>query len=160
MENRNPLPVSPDVARLPEQQLLELIHASLELSGRFILTVTGCSMAPTLHHLHDRVELLPPGVRPPKPGEIVLFRRAGGGCILHRILRREKDGFRVNGDAQNWTEWIRTEQVIAVVGRICRNGRWICCDAPWYRCYQALWRGLLPCRGVLGRIHKFVRKCR
>lgn len=146
------------MTRLPEQQLLALIETSLELSGRFVLTVTGSSMAPTLHHLRDRVELLPPSVRPPKPGEIVLFRRARGGCILHRILRRENSGFRVNGDAQSWTEQIHPEQVIAVVSRICRNGKWIDCDAPLYQLWQSLWRLLLPCRSLLFRFRRLTAK--
>lgn len=146
------------MTRLPEQQLLALIETSLELSGRFVLTVTGSSMAPTLHHLRDRVELLPPSARPPKPGEIVLFRRARGGCILHRILRRENGGFRVNGDAQSWTEQIHPDQVIAVVGRICRNGKWIDCDAPLYRLRQSLWRLLLPCRSLLFRLRRLTAR--
>lgn len=151
MEQHNQAPGGLNVTRLPEHQLLELIRTSLAVSGRFVLTVTGNSMAPTLHHLRDQVELLPPEVRPPKPGEIVLFHRSCGGCILHRILRRKKGLFLINGDAQGWTEQIRPDQVIAVVGRFCRSGKWISCDAPRYRVYQTLWQMLYPWRAFISR---------
>lgn len=141
-----------NVTRLPPEVLLELIQTSLDVSGRFVLTVTGNSMAPTLHHLRDQVELYAPQDRPPQPGDIVLFRRSGGRCILHRIVRRESDGFRINGDAQGWTEHIRADQVIAVAGRICRNGRWIRCDTPLYRLYGFVWRLLLPYRALMSRL--------
>lgn len=146
-----------DVIRLPEEQLLELIRASLEASGRFVLTVTGNSMAPTLHHLRDRVELISPERKSLKPGAIILFRRAEGGCILHRILRRENNGFRVSGDAQSWTEWIPAEQVIAVVSRLQRKGKWISCRAPVYCGYQILWRRLLPFRRLMSRLRDLRR---
>lgn len=143
---------------MPGETLLPIIRETLSCGGKFVLTVTGSSMAPTLHHKKDRVELVSPEVRRPKKGEIVLFQRLTGECVLHRVLE-EKDGLlHINGDAQRWTEWIHHQQIVGVVSRICRNGCWRSCDERSYRGYVALWRMTKPLRPTLIRLRNLLRK--
>lgn len=137
---------------LPEEKLLPIIRETLGCGGKFVLTVTGNSMAPTLHHLKDKVELVSPLVRPAARGEIVLFQRLTGECILHRVMERKDHRLRINGDAQTWTEVIHAGQVLGVVSRFQRNGRWYDCDRIAYRAYVALWRMLRPFRPMLFRL--------
>ncbi len=133
------------------KDLVPVICETLEHNGSFTLTVTGNSMRPFLRHLSDNVELVSCEARPPKTGDIVFFRRSSGEYILHRIIGKRGDMFVINGDAQNWTEKIPPESIIAVVSKIERNGKAISCDAPLYRAAHALWRCTRIVRPVIFR---------
>lgn len=142
---------------LPAEKLLPILTEAINCGGRFVLTVTGNSMTPTLHHLKDRVELISVDQRPIAKGEIILFRRITGECILHRVLREENKLLLVNGDAQTWVEWVSPKQVLAVVSRIQRNGKWVNCDGKRYRAYVALWRRINPLRPYVFKVVHFIR---
>lgn len=123
---------------LPPQVLIPEIIRTVR-TGPFILRVTGSSMAPTLKNGRSLVELVAPTV-PPVRGQILLFCRENGQCVLHRCIGVADDGtVTVNGDAQDWTEQIRPEQIIARVSRICRTDCWQDCDSAACRAYAALW---------------------
>ena len=121
--------------------------------------MTGNSMAPTLHHLADKVELVSPEVRAVKRGEIILFQRGTGECILRRVLRMDENKIVVNGDAQTWTETVLPCQVVGVVSRILRKDTWHSCNSLYYRTLVAIWRVLRPLRPtffcVWGWFHKY-----
>lgn len=137
------------------EELVPVIREVLEAGGAFTLKVTGFSMTPTLKHLRDQVQLVSPDVRPPRTGEIVFFDRGTGVYVLHRIIKQLPDGqLRINGDAQDWTECIRREQIIGVVSRIERRGRWISCDAPVYRGWVKVWGLTRPVRPFLFRMRR------
>ena len=142
---------------LPAEKLLPILTAAVNCGGRFVLTVTGNSMTPTLHHLKDRVELVSVDQRPVRKGEIILFRRATGECILHRVLREENQLYRVNGDAQTWVEWVSPKRVLAVVSRVQRNGKWISCDGKRYRVYVWLWSRIIPLRPCVFKVIRLFR---
>lgn len=134
------------------EELVPVIREVLEAGGAFTLKVTGYSMTPTLKHLRDQVQLVSPAVRPARTGEIVFFEREGGVFVLHRIIGVLPEGrLLINGDAQNWTESILPEQIIGVVNRMERRGRWISCDRPFYRMWVKVWGTLRPLRPFLLR---------
>ncbi|OUP82433.1 hypothetical protein B5F07_14055 [Lachnoclostridium sp. An169] len=135
------------------EELVSLMNREFSTGRPLQLTVTGYSMGPCLKHLRDQVVLVPPEKRALKRGEIVFFRRTDGKCVLHRILRAEKEGvFVVNGDAQAWTEDIRKEQILAAAKAVIRKERYISCDGKRYRIFVALWQMLFPVRGIMIRI--------
>lgn len=142
---------------LPTEKLLPILTEAINCGGRFVLTVTGNSMTPTLHHLKDRVELVSVTQRPIAKGEIVLFRRSTGECILHRVVAIEGQLLLVNGDAQTWVEWVSSARVLGVVSRIQRGGKWIRCDGKRYRAYVALWRLIIPLRPYVFKTYRFIR---
>ena len=143
----------PDSLRtLPPETLVPILQETLEQGSSFVLVVTGSSMLPTLCSRVDKVELVSPRVRPVRKGEIVFFRRSTGEYILHRVLRKEQDSLCINGDAQVWTENILSQQVIGVVNRFTRKGRWISCNSWGYRVYVAAWRLVKPLRPAIFRL--------
>lgn len=133
----------------------DTVSQILAQGGSFLLTVTGNSMRPTLVPGRDQVELTAPGGV--KPGDILFFRRDDGSYILHRLLRGG-DVLTVNGDSQSWTETVRPSQVVGVVSRILRNGRWIAVDSLPMRLYSRLWPVTRSVRPVLIRAKNGFRK--
>lgn len=138
--------------------LAPVIQDVVESGGVFPLVVTGRSMTPTMHPQRDKVFLVSPKKRLPKKKEIVLFKRDDDTYVLHRIIGKDKDGrLKINGDAQNWTEWIRQEQIIAVVDAVERKGKKFSSDSPKYRCYLWLWGFTRPFRPALFRVNRLLR---
>ncbi len=120
-------------------------------------TVTGESMSPFLRHGRDQVLLSAPAT-PPVRGDIVLFRRANGQYVLHRVLRRMKDGnYAIIGDAQQQIESpISPTQIIATVTQVCRNGKPLTPKSFLWRFFAGPWLTMLPLRPFLRRLARFV----
>ncbi|MBQ9838940.1 MAG: S24/S26 family peptidase [Oscillospiraceae bacterium] len=127
---------------LTPQHLAEGVIPAIEAGGRFQLTVTGSSMAPTLHP-GDAVLL--EKAEKPKVGDILLFRRADGSYILHRCIAVSGGRLTMNGDAQSWTEQISPAQVCAVAAMLFRKGKW---EKPG-RLYGRVWPMTRRLRPVL-----------
>lgn len=134
--------------RVSARELMPQVLSALDGGGKFVLSVTGGSMLPSLKPGRDQVELSKISVL--RKGQILLFRRQTGEYILHRVVKVLPDGMlRMNGDAQTWTEAIFPEQAVAVVTRLCRKGRWYPCGTAADKCYATLWGLTRPIRGVL-----------
>ena len=131
------------------EQLMRLMEEEFANGRAVSLTVTGSSMEPFLRDKRDQVFLVAPERRSLRAGEIIFFRRDDGSCVLHRVLKVEKDVFTVNGDAQTWTEKVQKRQILAVVEGIVRKGHYLPCDRPLYRYINAFWRLCRPFRGIL-----------
>lgn len=145
------------------EHLVELLSLQLE-HGCATLAVTGASMMPMLRHGRDlvRLERLE---RPPRRGDVLLYRRESGQYILHRVVRAEKKtGLWCSGDNQWQEEAILPTQVLAVVCAFCRKGKWYTVDHLGYQMYVRLWVGLFPFRQPilvlrrrLGRLRRRIR---
>ena len=120
------------------------------LKATVVLTVTGGSMLPLLAGGRDRVTLGPVPERL-RRGEVLLYRRADGSYVLHRLTGFGQDGTLVFcGDRQNEPErGIRPEQVIAQAVAFERKGHFFTRRAPGYRVYCALWPRLRWCRQAI-----------
>lgn len=134
---------------IESRDLIPLVRQALNDGGQFKLLVTGGSMFPFIKHLRDSVFLVHPSSRKTRRGDIVLIERETKQLVLHRIIKMKPDGFIMNGDAQNWDEFVPFEQVVAVVSKIERKGRLISCDSRGYRFLSGLWMLLRPFRGLL-----------
>lgn len=149
------------ITTLAIPQLIEKMRTVTAAGGTFPLRVMGYSMNPTLGSARDTVYLVSPKERPPKKDEIVFFVRPDGRGVLHRLIRVLPDGsFLINGDAQNWTETIQPEQVIAVVSHFERKNRQIACDGRIYRMYVRLWGFLRPARPAICGIFRLLGRIR
>ena len=137
---------------LEPQVLLEEYRRLLQTDGRIDalpLQVSGNSMAPFLRHGRDTV-YLSRLTRPARRGDILLYRRAGGAYILHRVHRVTPGGYTMLGDAQLCPEpGIRPEQVIAVVSRVVRRGRSLAPGSLCWEFFARLWPRLLPARRLV-----------
>lgn len=143
---------------LPKEKLVPLIKATLNGGSPFILNVTGQSMRPTLKFKGDKVELVSTETRPVRKYEIVFFERENGDCVLHRVIKKKGDELTLNGDAQLWTEKVDASQVLGVVNRFNRNGKWISCDSFVYRFYSRIWLLTKPVCRVLLKVKSLFSK--
>ena len=131
------------------EQLIGLMEEEFAGGRAVSLTVTGSSMEPFLRGERDQVLLVAPERGPLRAGEIILFRRDDGSCVLHRVLKVENNVFTVNGDAQTWTEKVQKRQILAAAEGLVRKGCYLSCDRPLYRWINAFWRFGRPLRKIL-----------
>lgn len=154
-----------ELSAMPMESLAQLVRLQLENGGRSNLLVTGVSMHPILRHRRDRVELIPPP-ETLRRGDLILYQRADGQYVLHRIVSKPKEGaFVCSGDNQWTPEDVTATQVVALVDVYIRKGKAISANAWPCRLYVWLWVALFPVRKpllqfrrYLGRLRKRVRK--
>ncbi len=135
-----------ELAKMSE--ILPVIEFLFELKSDVKLTVTGNSMYPFLRHTRDSVLLSDAKVLRISEGDIVLFKRDTGPCVLHRVCRYEdEDNIYFVGDAQTSIEGpIAKSELIALVTSVYRNGKEISCRSFWWRTLSFLWLLILPIR--------------
>lgn len=137
-------------------KIVPIIEEILNSGGECRLKVTGYSMSPILKHNRDSVVLISPNTNP-KRGDIVFIRRKSGEYILHRVYKVLEDGVIMNGDAQQWTEYVEFKQVIGVVKYINRNGRDFSNDNVIYKFIVSFWMILKPFRRYIFRLVAYLR---
>lgn len=142
------------------EQLRKLLDEQLE-HGEALLPVTGNSMWPMLAGGRDMVRLsrLDRRVR---PGDVVLYQRADGSHVLHRVIRAEASGGCVCcGDNQWEREQVPEERMIAYVTAFCRKGCWReTAQSRSYRLYAWLWVTAFPARRSLLKLLYLLRRIR
>ncbi len=140
-------------------EFVGLIEETVGSGGTMPLVVTGNSMRPFLKDGEHTVWLERCTDSDFKRGRILLFNRAGGKIVLHRIIKVRSDGILVmNGDAQNWCESIEKKQVIAVVTHIEANGKKKSCSSLCYRMRTEIWQLLMPVRPYIFRVIRKIRR--
>ena len=132
--------------------LMEPLLALMEETGTVPLVISGYSMTPFLMHRRDTVYLSKVG-RPLKKGDMILFRRDSGDYILHRILRAENGVFTLVGDAQNWLEQVREDQVLALVTAVRRKGRLLKPGSFWWEFFEKIWIRMIPLRHPIMKLY-------
>lgn len=131
------------------------IQRLVELGACVPLRVTGSSMLPFLFSHRDTVWLSAVGGRRIAPGDVLLYVRANGSPVLHRVRRLRGDGYLVmNGDAQDFFELIPTSAVIARVEfQTLRGGKKRrSCRSPLLRLLWLLWYPTVRLRPVIFRL--------
>lgn len=131
------------------QEALPQIKTILQNGQSCRLVVTGNSMLPFLRHEKDAV-ILVPYQGESRHGDILFYSRAPQVCVLHRVQKVCSDGaLLMCGDAQSQLEPIKSQQIIASVSHIERNGRLINCRRFSLRTAVWLWQVLRPIRPYL-----------
>ena len=127
------------------------------LEATVVLTVTGGSMLPLLAGGRDRVTLGPVPERL-RRGEVLLYRRADGSYVLHRVTAVTSQGLTMMGDNQLKPETgVSPEWVIGRVTRIFRDDKEVSRSGCGYRWYLGLWRFTIS-RGFLLKLCHFVER--
>ncbi len=97
--------------------------------GRAVTYFThGTSMRPLLMTAETHVHILPidrEGADRYLPEGIVLYVRADGRMVLHRLIKQEGAVYYMRGDNTYGLEPVRREQIIGVVDMIWRRGKYI-----------------------------------
>lgn len=154
MQNKH----DPEIHSIENERLCALMEAAFAAGGDFRFLPTGRSMKPMLRGRRDMVALRPPGLRPPKRYDVILYKRKNGQIVLHRIVGQNERGFRLCGDNQATVEEnVRPEMILGVMAKFRRGKRWISADSRLYRLYAALWTALRPARRVAAAAARRIR---
>ena len=112
--------------------------------GRHALVRTrGVSMQPLLYEGRSHV-IVAPVTGELSPGDLPLFRTPEGAYVIHRVLRRDGEGYYTRGDNAFAGERVAAEQILGVVVEIHRKGKTIPVTHRGYRLYARLWPMLHP----------------
>ena len=134
-----------------------LVEGEIGAGHSFTFTPNGVSMLPRIIGGKD-VAKLSPIIEEPKKNDIIFYRRQNGGFVLHRIVKKPKNGFYTFcGDNQYYLEkGIRREQLIARLSSLTRDGKKIDPSPKWFVFFLPLRRFTIHLKRSLGaRIKKF-----
>lgn len=125
----------------------------LEENYKVVIPVSGNSMSPFLCGGRDFVMLEKPSHKERKRGQIVLYKRAGGQFVLHRIQKMTGSYFYAIGDGQTKVEGpLSLSQICAKVCMIQRKGKWISGKDFWSCFFKIIWIRVIPLRRVMIKI--------
>ncbi len=110
----------------------------------------GYSMYPLFVPGRDEALIAPVEVDKLKRGDVVLYRRAKGVLVLHRIWKRDGECFYLVGDNQREIEGpLGAEQMKGILIMVIRKGRPFSVRHPLYRFCSGMWLFLRPFRPML-----------
>jgi hypothetical protein len=103
------------------------------------MSLHGISMKPLIRPEKDIVTIMPL-VRNPMVGDIVMFRRADGKNIAHRVYRVFPNGIQTWGDnCQRPDAPIKREDIYGLIVSMEKNGRTYLLDTDKQRAYGIRW---------------------
>ncbi len=144
-------------------ELYPVMKEVLESGGTANFNPHGTSMLPMLHDDGDRVTLKKPEGEL-KKYDLPLYIREDGSFVLHRVVRKPKNGvYTMCGDNQ-WVleKGIRHEQIVGVVVEFERKGKKISADSKLYKLYARVWVAIMPLRhlfiGGARKVWRIIRR--
>ena len=144
---------------LPMTEIAPMVEEAFEQGKEFNLITAGTSMLPMLRDRKDTVVLRKID-RKLKKYDLPLYKRADGSFVLHRIVGKGRDGYKMSGDNHLEIEYPVTDgQMIAVVSAYIKDGKRIPVDSPGYKIY-CIWHvnfGKLL-RKIRHRLARMVKK--
>ena len=137
-------------------EYIPLIREVIDSGGEFRLYPRGTSMLPLLRQGIDSVVLVAP--RTLKRGDVLLYRRANGQYVLHRLVRVRRDGsLWFSGDNHMMLEkGIEREQIIASSAAVFRGEKRKDSAAFGMRFYSKMMTFAL-CKGIIIFARRFGR---
>lgn len=149
--------MEPEVRSVRAELYMDDLLQTLEVTGQVPLVISGSSMDPFLVHGRDTV-FLTKWQQPAKRGQMLLYRRAGGQYVLHRVYKAGEQELQLIGDGQLTVEpGIRPEQVLATVSAVRRKGKLVKPGHPIWVFYEKIWIRLIRGRGRLLRLYRRLR---
>lgn len=136
--------------------LAQLMQPALDDGKSVKFTVVGNSMYPLFRNGVETVTLVK-SERVSKY-DVIFYRRDNGDYVLHRIVGKGKDGWKLCGDNQLLVEYpVKDKDIIGVMTDFYRNGKTVPKTKMWYRFYSFVWTNLIPFRPVMFSTSKFVK---
>ena len=121
------------------EDIVPIIEEQLKSGGKVSFTPRGTSMLPLFRDNVDTVILATPEFAL-KKYNIVFYRRNNGQYILHRIVKVQKDSYKIRGDNQVVNEYgISKDNIIAVFVGFKRNGKEYTTANILYKIYSIIW---------------------
>lgn len=123
-----------------------------------VFTPGGTSMQPLLKHHENPVVLLPVSAGL-KRLDVILYKRANGQYVLHRIVKVTKKGYVCCGDNQTRLEkYITDDMVIARMAGFYKGGEYIDADSGEVRRYAEKRVRSIPLRAIKEKLSSVRRK--
>ena len=140
---------------IPTEEYFSLVRRQLAENGHAYVRVTGSSMRPLLRDRESIVIVEDVKRVPPQKGDVVLYR-AGGGYVLHRVMRADAGDFLIRGDNTLTYERVPKADVIATMTGYYRgpHSRMIARGGFCDRFYRAALRLIRLVRRVRARIRR------
>lgn len=136
--------------------LAQLMQPTLDAGKSVKFTVVGNSMYPVFRNGVDTVTLAK--TDKVKKYDVIFYRRDNGEYVLHRIVGKGKDGWKLCGDNQLLVEYpVKDENIIGVVTEFCRKEKTTSVSELWYIAYSCIWTNLIPLRPAMFKVAKFVK---
>lgn len=137
------------------------VHTTIveQLTGGNTVTyfTRGVSMRPLLRERQTHVTIAPLGDI--HDNDILLYIRANGDLVLHRLIKQDGDTLYMRGDNTYGLEPIDRAQAVGVVTHIYRNGRTFAVDCNRkYTCYVVFWRAIYPLRRLAQGLRSVIRR--
>ena len=139
--------------------MIPLIEERIKYGGDVSFSPTGISMYPMLRNGRDKVVLSPPPERL-KKYDLILYRRACGRYVLHRIVGVGKSYTCIGDNQYEKEKGVEHAQVIALVTSFTRKGKEYSVSDFGYKLYCRVWHYTRFPRRVLKSIKRRVRELR
>lgn len=124
------------------------IEEQLRQEGYVLTLSVGVSMRPMLTQRTEQL-LIEVIKEPLNVNDVVLYKRANGQYVLHRIVRDCKAYYLIRGDNCYGNEKVFPQQIIGILKGFYKGDKFTDCKASkTYRCYVAFWRISYPVRFV------------
>ena len=136
--------------------LAQLMQPTLDQGKSVKFTVVGNSMYPVFRSGVDTVTLKK--IDTVSKYDIIFYRRDSGEYVLHRIVGKGKDGWKLCGDNQLLVEYpVKNENIIGVVTEFSRKKKTVPISKLWYKIYSFIWVNLIPLRPTMFGVAKVVK---
>ncbi len=144
---------------LPMTEIAPMIEKAFEDGKEFNLITAGTSMLPMLRDRKDTVVLRKVDGKL-KKYDLPLYKRADGSFVLHRIVGKGKEGYRMSGDNQLAIEYPVTDgQIVAVVSAYIKDGKRTSVNSIAYKFY-CFWHcnAVKPIRSLKQKLRQAVKR--
>ena len=152
----NNFKTSPQVRTISIEEWCALNKEETCLAVR--IRLDGNSMYPLIRRMQDYITIHPVDRRIIK-GDIVLFKRADGRYVVHRVRKTKGHAVLTMGDNCSCPDIeITADSVLGYITRIERGEHIINADTPLMRSLGLIWLILLPLRKLYSKIKKTIKK--
>ena len=137
----------------------DIFTDTLKKGGEVKLPVKGISMYPLIYSGRDYVIIKQTDNY--KKYDIVFYTRDDGSYILHRIVGKGKDGYKLAGDFETQKEpGVKADKILGRVYTVLRGKRVINVESKGYKFYSRLWVWLMPLRPMMISMYRLMIKIR
>ena len=110
--------------------MIRSYEEQLSQDGFLLKETKGISMEPMLREGREQsfIKSIPAMGREPRKGDVVLFRRSTGDFVLHRIVGRKGQVFRIRGDNCMTRELVERKDILGILAGFYRGETYVDCS--------------------------------
>ncbi|MBQ8228826.1 MAG: S24/S26 family peptidase [Clostridia bacterium] len=117
------------------KEMSPVIEEVLSSGGKVRITASGKSMEPVIKDCEDTV-VISEIQNPLAVGDIVLYKRANGRLVLHRIVAINGSEITLRGDSQWTTETVDKSVILGILEAVERNGKVLKLNNMYFKKYK------------------------